>query len=133
VRPADEQAIEWIRSNTPMSAKFMVAASFWQPVIVGGQDAGAWLPLLAHRETTLPAFLYPNEGPPAFAAYTNRLVRELDDLNHPDQALGILEQNGIQYIYIGNRPSDLKPSKLNGVKGYQPVYHHDGVWIFQVR
>ena len=46
---ADAQAIEWIRTNTPTDARFLVNSFQWYGAYYVPSDGGAWLPYLANR------------------------------------------------------------------------------------
>lgn len=132
VRPADEQAIEWIQQHTPTSAKFLVNSVFWQPAVIEGRDAGWWLPLLARRETNVPLQRYLDDGSLEFILNTNQLARELENFRKPEESLDFLKRHNLRYIYIGHRPSRLTPSTFVGVTGYKVIYQADGAWVIEV-
>jgi hypothetical protein len=46
--------------------------------------------------------------------------------------LPILRANGIGYVYVGNRPTDISPDLLAQTPGYRVLYHQEGVWVFGV-
>ena len=48
----DEQAMLWIKENTPEDAVFAVNTFYWAGGAVHGTDAGYWIPYFAERETT---------------------------------------------------------------------------------
>ena len=63
LKQADLVMMKWIENNTHPEDLFAVDAfQFdWSPGWVVGIDAGYWIPLLAHRTTTLPPMIYPVE------------------------------------------------------------------------
>jgi hypothetical protein len=63
VQADDVPALEWIRNNTPASARFMVNTfhfGFSDNYVIGS-DAGYWLPLLARRASITAPMIYPAE------------------------------------------------------------------------
>jgi hypothetical protein len=65
VTHADLRAASWIQENVPAEARFLVNSFFaYSGSAVVGSDAGWWLPLLAHRQTTLPPLSYGLEPEP---------------------------------------------------------------------
>ena len=145
VTSADERAMTWIGTNTPSDAKFLInGALAYGGVGVVGTDAGWWIPILAGRENTIPPLTYVSETPfsPDYARQVHDLMVQLQatDLAAPE-GLALLKQNGITHIYIGQQegriwnpgPSLLSAESLANVPYYEPVYHEDRVWVFEVR
>jgi hypothetical protein len=145
VTPADERAMTWIKANTPPDARFLVNGFFaGGGAGVVGADAGWWIPLLAGRENTIPPLTYVSETPfaPDYPQQVHNLLAQLQasDLSTPE-GLALLKQKGITHIYIGQQegrvgnpgPSLLSAKTLANASYYEPVYHEDRVWIFEVR
>jgi hypothetical protein len=144
VTPVDGRAMTWIRTNTPSDARFLVNGAFaYGGVGVVGTDAGWWIPLLAGRENTIPPLTYVSETPlsPDYPRQVHDLMAQLEaaDLATP-QGWTLLKQYGITHIYIGQQegrvwspgPPLLSARALANVPYYEPVYHEDRVWIFEV-
>ena len=51
---ADERAMQWIATNTPAEARFLVNAFEWYPQVYVPADGGAWIPYFTSRATVLP-------------------------------------------------------------------------------
>lgn len=133
VRRSDERAMAWIRENTPLDAKFLVNTHFWLPMAVEGRDAGYWIPLLSGRETTLPPhMMYHDDTHLDYALAVNALAKATMEMECPEGALPILKDNGMTHVYIGQRGGNIRPERLLNRPNYQLVYHHDGVWIFEI-
>lgn len=132
VRASDIQAIEWVAQNTPPDARFAIGGEFWLPSIVEGRDAGWWLPMLAHRQVTIPTMVYVTEVDGATRLGILNLARDLNNLRDPAAALPMLRANGIGYIYVGNRPTQVDPMLLTETPGYRLLYYHEGAWVFGV-
>jgi hypothetical protein len=140
----DLRAMAWIQANTPQNSRFLVNSFLANSnSAVVGSDAGWWLPLLAHRPTSLPPLTYVAEiGPrPDYITWVNHLTVELQQtgLDKPE-GFTLLREYGIDYVYIGQRQGRvnysglqiLDPNLLTSDPHYKEVYHFDRVWIFKV-
>jgi hypothetical protein len=149
---ADMAAMQWIREQTPADARFVINSfPAYAGTLAAGTDAGWWIPLLAHRATTLPPLNYGSEkGERAdYQRGVNALAKKLRgrdltdstplsiDLSRP-VALKTLDSNEIDYVYIGAHPYPghdsadwIDPAKLRASPFFRLVYDHDGVEIFQ--
>jgi hypothetical protein len=139
----DLRAAEWIRSNTPPGARFLVNSFLaYGGTIAVGSDAGWWLPLLAGRPTTLPPMSYVTEAnlDPDAVRKTNELTAQiLAEGAAGGEVLKMLANRQVSYVYIGQRGGRvnfagpvLEPAQLLSSPAFQPVYHQDQVWIFKV-
>jgi hypothetical protein len=144
VTPTDERAMDWVRANTPSTAKFLVNGFFaYGGSVVVGADAGWWIPLLAERENTMPPLTYESETPfsPDYRRQVTDLVAQIQrtDLSTPE-GLALLGHNGITHIFIGQGEGMvgnpgvplLSAEALLTAPFYEPVYHEDHVWIFRL-
>jgi hypothetical protein len=133
----DLQAMEWIETHTPETAKFLANSFFaYDENVIVGSDAGWWLPLLAHRENTVPPITYGHETAtePQYIARVNELGRfvENNDLDAP-QTIQMLREQGISHVYIGSQGGNLSLEALQASDAYSLVYHKDRVWIFAIQ
>jgi hypothetical protein len=145
VTSTDEQAMAWIEANTPPDARFLINGVFvYGGSGVVGSDAGWWIPLLAGRENTIPPLTYVSEMPfsPDYPRQVHSLMAELQDSDlSTTEGLALLKENRITHIYIGQREGRvwnpgaplLSVETLFAAPYYEPVYHEDQVWIFEVR
>ncbi|MCL4458359.1 MAG: hypothetical protein M1136_08225 [Chloroflexi bacterium] len=130
----DEKAMEWIRSNTPVKAKFLVNSFFARGgAVVVGSDAGWWIPLLADRQNTVPPDRYTAEKKESrhesqVAALAKATEGPLDSAD----SLSLFQRQGITHVYIGARGGIIKPEELLSSPHYRLIYHDDGVWIFKI-
>jgi hypothetical protein len=140
----DVRASKWIQENTPHDARFLVNSFFaFGDTVIVGSDGGWWLPLLAHRQTTLPPLNYGSEqGPhPDYGIWINTLTSEIltKSVTH-SSVLNLLRERDITHIYIGQRNGrvnysgsyELEPEQLLSSPKFHLVYHQDRVWIFKV-
>lgn len=141
----DLRAMRWIKENLPIDAKFLVNSFFaYNNRVVAGSDGGWWIPLIADRKTSLPPLTYGFElGVGSATTDTaNSLVREIQEkgIENPD-IISRLVENGIQYIYIGQRqgtvnysgPQVLDPEVIKTIDHFKVAYHQDRVWIFALK
>lgn len=143
VTRADLRAFAWIRRNTPPDARFLVNSFLaYGGTVVVGSDGGWWLPLLARRQTTLPPINYASEQglSPSYAQGVVQITTAVlkQGVGSPD-GLALLKQNGIDYVYVGQRQgrvnyggSTIAPAQMLAHPSFAPVYHQDRVWIFRL-
>jgi len=137
VTPADEQAMAWIRDNTPANARFLVNSFFaYGGSLVAGSDAGWWIPLLAGRANTAPPITYATEASsePDYVTQINDLVRTVQDSAIDDPAtVQFLRQNGVSHVYIGQKGGPLLDvERLQASALYRSVYQQGQVQIFEI-
>ena len=137
LRPGDLVAMEWIENNVPTNALLAVNGSQfdWSPGWVVGTDTGYWIPLLAHRATTVPPMVYAWEW-----SGTSSLLARLDAshellLRQGGESLSIsktLSKYGVTHIFteIGRWP--LMPQELAQEKHLKEIYRQDRVRMFEV-
>jgi len=141
---ADLRAAEWIQSNTPRDARFLVNTFFaYGDSVIVGSDGGWWLPFLTRRQTNLPPLNYASENGarPDHLRWINALPRMIQEKGIGDaNVMAELQARGIRYVYIGQRqgrvnyagPHVLKPAELTANARFQLVYQQDRVWVFEV-
>ena len=136
VSPADERALAWIRGATPPESVFLVGcvAAFGNTVCAG-DDAGWWIPLLAHRTTTVPPITYGLEraADPLLAARVNGLA-ELwrTDLDAPDTRRALLGA-GVTHAYAGATGRALPRDRLAASPHWRLVHEDDGARVYALR
>ncbi len=153
VTPADMQAMAWIAANTAPESRFLVNSfPAYGGTMLAGSDAGWWLPLLAHRASTLPPITYGSEAatPPDFLQQVNAFAVALRgkpltdttptiiDATTPE-ALATLRAAGVSHVYIGAASvpvataiDQLDISRLQASPAYEIVYDQEGVLIFRL-
>jgi hypothetical protein len=140
----DLRAAAWIQSNTTEDARFLVNSRFaYAGTVVAGTDGGWWLPLTAGRANTMPPLTYVLEqGPwPGYGEWVTELTRQIQETRMDDPTmLAMLRERQVTHVYIGQQqgrvnytgPHVLQPEQLVNSSYYQPVYHQDRVWVFEV-
>jgi hypothetical protein len=136
VRPNDLNALEWIRTNTPQDALFMVNTFHWDfnDEYIIGSDAGYWLPLLAGRQTlTLPMIYTVEKTTQAGLAQRLIAVDQLEgDLASP-AGIGLMRQEGISYIFIGERGGKINVSPLLTSPYYELAYQRGNDYVLKFK
>jgi hypothetical protein len=141
----DLLAANWVRHNTPSTARFLVNTfpAYGNTSIVGS-DGGWWLPLLANRLTNLPPLTYSAERgvTPDFMQRVNAFSHSVNTKGLDDpEVWQMMREHGITHIFIGQRQGRvnnpdglvLDPQRLRKDPRLQTIYHQDRVWIFEVR
>lgn len=151
VTNADMTAMDWIRENTPTDARFLVNSfPAYSGYLVAGSDAGWWIPLLTGRQSTLPPLTYGSErGPTADYPHTvNSIAAALRERPLTDgrpiaidlttlDALAVLRDHGVRYIYSGARAYPPNVDRINTAllrddPHFRLIYDRDGVEIFEL-
>jgi hypothetical protein len=137
--PADEPAMEWIRTQTPPQTRFLVNMfPAYGNTLVAGSDAGWWIPLLTGRQTTLPPITYGSERA-AETGYSRRINAFAAALReHPlpgEEGLRLIREAGIDYVFSGahhGQEDRIDVEALRRHPSFRVVYDKDGTTIFQV-
>jgi hypothetical protein len=145
----DAQAMEWIKTNTPPDALFLVNMDpAYDNTMFIGSDGGWWIPLLTQRQTTLPPMIQGHErfADPEQAEALEMLGFALHErpLPHAD-AVQRVRDAGIRYLYRGAHvvQTDKSPGAvpraplvdadaLREHPAFRVVYEQNGVVIFAV-
>jgi hypothetical protein len=145
VSHADQAAMAWIDAHVPADALFLVNGfTVYGDTSVVGADAGWWIPLLAHRQTTMPPQYALLNEMPSQPGYLQRVTRLVIDLRESPPATPegqrILCENGISHLYVGQAqgrvgsppPAPLfLPADLAASPAFETLYHQDRVWVFR--
>jgi hypothetical protein len=153
VVPADMQAMEWLRQNTPPDTLILVNGfPAYGGTLVAGSDAGWWIPLLAGRPTTLPPLTYGSErGPsPEYGWQSGQFYQQLRGRTLSDgrpiqvditseAALAVLRGAGVTHVYSGASASPgpqsadrIDTALVRASPAFRLVYEHGGVQIYEV-
>jgi|GEM_PF-2355137 len=137
VQLPDLQAAQWLAESTPNDSLIMPNCFTWpwSPNYVVSADAGGWMPLLANRPAIIPPVMRNLEWVPD-ASLSERLYQLCQGLsNYPesDETQQLLQENGIELIYLGERDGFIDPNRLAALPDrYKLIYQHDKVEIFEV-
>lgn len=150
---ADEQAMLWIRDNTPADVRFIVNTfPAYGGTLIAGTDGGWWITQLAGRWTNLPPITYGSErwARDDFYAVTNSFVeavrgKPLTDLAPvavnlaSSENVQRLRDAGITHVYIGANATPgpdvadhIDVNALRNSDAFRLIYNQDGVQIFEL-
>jgi hypothetical protein len=141
----DSRAMAWVRENTPEDSKFLINSFFaYGGGVIVGSDGGWWMPLLAERTNTVPPLNYGTEqgARPGYREWVNEVTAQIQRAGLDDaETTALLEDRGITHVYVGQQqgrvnyggPHVLSPRVMVESERYDPVYHEDRVWVFELK
>src|SRR6185437_12323599 len=113
-------------------ARFVINGYVWMDPIRMGTDAGYWLPVLAHRQTSLPPLFYA-VGPTEQVEQINQTAASVErDSRDPAALAQLADQIGARYVFIGTRGGPLDPALLERSGLFRVDYQGGGAWVFEV-
>jgi hypothetical protein len=140
----DIRAAKWIQDNLPDHALFLVNAFFaYNNTVIVGSDGGWWLPLIAARSSTLPPMTYSFESEPfpEYNKWVQQPTRMIEEHGLTDpETLETLIDYGVTHVYVGQQqgsvnysgPLQLNPNEMQSSSNFNPIYHQDRVWVFEL-
>jgi hypothetical protein len=135
VTESDIKAMEWINSNIPQKTIFAINTYFWLPNFPHGTDAGYWIPYLTGHQTTADSMLF-SLGQKRYSERVIDLSKRAIDSKTVLANLEILRQNGVEYIYIGNKGNfsgpGLQKKEIIRSSKTKLIYDKEGVSIFKI-
>ena len=136
--PADLEAAVWVREQVPIGDRLLIGATNWHLGTWRGIDGGYWLPLLAGRQTSLPAALY-GYGDAALIESVNSLAELTSRGDALDDAAlsALLDRAQAEWIYVGpaslGRPEAFSAERLRQHPELVERYDRAGVHVFERR
>jgi hypothetical protein len=134
VTPTSLRTMEWIKNNTPQRSVFVSdAIEFdWAPGWIVGIGPGYWIPLLTGRASVVPPMIYPLEASNPLVTSDLQLVRRIIK-STPDMPVSrLISDSRVTHVFTTDRSPILPPARLVQDGGLRPVYHQDGMWVFEV-
>jgi hypothetical protein len=143
--PADVRAMQWIRSNVPPTALFLVDGfPIYNGTSVVGSDGGWYIPLLSRRRNTMPPQYALLSERPIDAAYSRWIVDLMVQLRRigvtSTAGVAVLCRDHITHVYVGQErgangtPPPNQPLLPIGMLTQSPafttLYRQDKVAIF---
>jgi hypothetical protein len=118
--PADVRAMQWIRSNVPPAALFLVDGFLiYNDTSVVGSDGGWYIPLLSQRRNTMPPQYALLSERPMDASYNTWIVDLMIRLRRvgvtSKAGVALLCLNHITHVYVGQERGG------NGTPPHQPL------------
>jgi hypothetical protein len=131
--PDDRPALQWVATNTPQEAVFVVNSWKWLGNTWSGADGGAWIVPLSHRAS---------KTPPADYEYNADLTRQViafnEELNtitdwRNPASIEWLKSQGATHIFIGTRGGSLDPAALIENPLVELLYQNGNAFVFAIR
>ncbi|MBI4927653.1 MAG: hypothetical protein HY835_07795 [Anaerolineae bacterium] len=131
--PADLQALQWVRDNTPADARFYINAVAWQGNIYRGMDGGYWIMPFAGRFTSIPPVLYVYMSPDEVAAI-NRMADQSQKITGctPD-FWQIVSDLNLTHVYVRQATGSLQPAALDECPRLTNIYRDNGIAIYEIQ
>ncbi|MHB8819347.1 MAG: hypothetical protein ACYC7M_09860, partial [Bellilinea sp.] len=129
---ADLEALEWVRENTPLDARFIINTTPWMGRTYRGVDGGYWLLPYAGKQTILPPVMY-TYGSQDYVGQTERWAQQLNELTTCDADFWrLMEEFDAGYLYLRQGRGSLQPEALAACPRLVNVYRRDGVHIYEI-
>ena len=131
VRADDLRAIAWVREHVQTDARILINARRWQGDLWVGADGGYWLPILAERETTMPAVFYA-QGPESYRQGITSLaeaVEEAESMDDPELRSRLLAE-GVTHLFVGAQGGRMLPKDLDPSAYYALLYKTGPVRVY---
>ena len=141
----DTLAMNWLNKQTTPNARILIEGIHenWVTNVIGA-DGGWWIPLLAHRENTIPPqYALANEKPidPGYSLSVVNLEAQLEATSVASrEGISLLCDYGITHVYIGQKQGTVgnpnaplfTPAELSSSGVFQLKYHQDRVYVYSV-
>ena len=128
----DLQALDWVRQNTSLDARFMINTNAWMGSMRRGVDGGYWLLPYAGRQTILPPVVY-SYGAPAFVQQIGDWSLRMGEVTTCDEAFwSLVQEFSAHYLYLQEGQGSLQPGGLANCPLVVPVYRSGSVNIYEI-
>jgi hypothetical protein len=127
----DLQALNWIKTNTPLQARFLINTTPWQSVY-RGVDGGYWITPLTGRWSALPPALYNMDTPENVSAIQQRATTIASLTTCDDKFWQIVTDNQITHVYTKQGIGSLQAQALKNCPNLLLVYQKQTISIYEV-
>jgi hypothetical protein len=134
VSRADVRAMRWAEGHLQADALVLVNSQPWMGAVRMGSDGGWWLPIIGHRQTTLPSVLYV-QGPADYRSDIQDLagtVEQAPTLADSGFWDG-MRSRGITHVFVGARAGRLSAGEMDGNPCCDVLYAEDSVRVYALR
>jgi hypothetical protein len=133
VTPADLQALEWVRENTPEDARFFINTTHWMGNIYRGTDGGGWLLPYTGRWALVPTVFYGYSPDNAWAGELRNWGQAASQVTAcTDEFWALVEEAELDWVYLRTGTGSLQPGGLNGCEMITKVYENSEVLIYHL-
>ncbi len=131
---ADVDALDWVRENIPLDARFLINVESWQGNVYRGTDGGWWIPLLSHRATVLPPGVLYTWGDRRYSLKIKEVAEQVRGIDGCTPVFWeFVQEQHITHIYIGAKGGALQARWFDACTGVRRVYMGYNVHIYEVR
>lgn len=135
LRPEDLPAMQFIREHTPTDAHFMINIYRFpfSDILMVGNDAGYFIPLLTGRQTVVQpmTFSFEHLRSPEYPDQLRRL-EGLEGEITSEQALMLMREAGVTHVYLGTRGGKIQPESLQNSPHFRLLYQDGPTYVFEV-
>jgi hypothetical protein len=128
----DLEAFEWIKINTPQTARFFINTEKWLPGMYRGVDGGYWIQTLTGRGQLVPSLEYIRTA----NIYYERVNHWSEVASHITTCSSgfrkLLDSSGVQYLYLTEGRGSLQAGELENCPGLLKIYQKKGISLFEV-
>lgn len=129
---ADLEAMDWIKGNTPDTARFFINTKAWLPGSYRGVDGGYWILSLTGRSQLLPPLSYLNTAD----VYYQRVNLWSDVASGISTCSPVFwklaDSAEFQYLYLTEGRGSLQPGELENCDRLLKVYEKKGIVLFEI-
>ncbi len=129
---SDLEAINWIKSNLPEEARFLINVAPWQYGSYRGVDGGWWITPLSGRMTSLPNGLY-GMGDMEYVSQVNQSAAKISQLEGcTPEFWELVRESGITHIYLTQSQGSIRPGHFDKCSGVELIYEAGGVFLYRI-
>lgn len=131
MRQADLPALQWVKDNLPHDETVVINSFIWGYNIHAGSDGGFWMAPLAGLQSLPPPVLYGLSNPVDLQRSITSLSKEAAEMNSDPTSLSdFMQSHNLRYVFIGAKGGILSPKGLVESGLFNPLYQHEGSWVF---
>jgi hypothetical protein len=129
----DLAAINWIKSNLPQEARFLINVAHWQYGSYRGVDGGWWITPLSGRMTSLPNALSAM-GSAEYVQQVNQSAVKVSQIEGCTlEFWEMVRESRLTHIYLTQTQGSIRPDHLDECSGVELIYDVNGVYLFRIK
>jgi hypothetical protein len=129
---ADLKAINWIESNLPQEARFLINVTHWQYGSYRGVDGGWWITPLTGRMTSLPNGLY-GMGDDAFVEQVNISAAKVSQMEGcTPEFWDLVHEERLTHIYLTQSQGTIRPNHFDNCLGVELIFENEDVYLYRI-
>jgi hypothetical protein len=130
---SDLEALKWIKTHTPEDARFFVNTTYWGFEVYRGVDGGGWILPMTGRWSLAPTIFYPMVADTDFVRNVAELGMRASSITECGDDFWLLVNDaGINYLYIKEGVGSLQPEALTTCEGVDQLINIEDVHIYLI-